>query len=122
MLSWYVYMYNHEKKTIEKKDIFKGGHWEIVIDALMHQSYTKDDFAAKLKQKFMSHYWSRCEYEIVLTSWPTYISHEELERLKKEDNDNTRYPVNLTVANKIDVFDQLLMNWPQFVDYIWNNA
>lgn len=123
MLSWYVYVYDRDQKKIEKKNIFKGGHWQTVVDALMHQCRTKDEFAAKFKQKLMSVYWSRCEYEVVLATWPTYISREELERLNREAKDPCHnLTVNLTTEIKIDVFDQLLMNWPQFVDYVWNNA
>ena len=48
------------------------------------------------------------------------ISREELDRLNQEDI-KYRTNVNLTVGKKIDIYDQLQMNWQQFIDYVWNN-
>ena len=48
----------------------------------------------------MYYFWSKCEYEIIVTCNP------EWDRFKKE---------------KIDVYDQLQLNWNKFVDYIWEN-
>lgn len=125
MLSWYVYAYDHNKKSIERKDIFKGGYWKEVIDALMNQCRSKDEFSAKFKQKLMAVYWHRSEYEVVVSHWPSYVSPDEAKRLSGEVNKNpdaTHFNVNVENSIKIDIFSQLMLNWPQFIDYIWNGG
>ena len=42
---------------------------------------------------------ARCEWEMIIHGWP---------KLKND--------------RKIDVYDQLSMNWNMFVDCFWNNA
>lgn len=46
------------------------------------------------------YYWSKCEWEIILSHWPPRKNAQEL---------------------KIDVYDQVMLNWPIFCDYIWAN-
>jgi hypothetical protein len=47
----------------------------------------------------MYYFWSKAEWEIIISSWPN------------RDNDEL----------KIDVFDQVMLNWEAFVDYCWSN-
>lgn len=74
------------------------------------------------------YYWSKSEYETVITTWPPYIESEELDRLNKEKHEREirnrpfyRDAVNLTTRYKIDIYTQIMMNWDRFIDYIWNN-
>ena len=46
------------------------------------------------------YYWSKCEWEIVLSDWPPS------ETFKKE---------------KVDVYSQVVLNWDIFSEYIWEN-
>ena len=48
----------------------------------------------------MYHFWSKCEWEIIITDWPTSGKVEE----------------------KIDAFDQVMLNWPIFCAYILDHA
>ena len=48
----------------------------------------------------MYYYWSKCEWEIILSAWPS----------RKDFNEE-----------KIDVFDQINLNWDRFADYVWEN-
>ena len=41
--------------------------------------------------------WSKCEYEIILSPWTG----------RADDI-------------KIDIYDQIMMNWNSFVDYVWS--
>ena len=96
----------------------------------MHSCNSKEEFAAELRKKLMYQYWSRSEYEVVVTSWPPYIKVENIEEMKSEvEKHNSEYnwkqvriSPTLTVAKKIDVFEQLNMNWEQFINYVWENA
>lgn len=77
----------------------------------------------------MYHYWSRSEWEVILTSWPTHMRLDELSKLNNEaevhQKNYGREPyslvVNLSTKEKIDVYDQITMNWNIFIDYLWRN-
>lgn len=129
-LSWNVLREDFNKGTIEYYDIFKEGHWQETIESLMRSCNSKEEFAVELRKKLMYQYWSRSEYEIVVTSWPPYIKVENIDEMKSEiERHNSEYnweqvriSPTLTVAKKIDVFEQLNMNWEQFINYVWENA
>ena len=120
MLSWNVLLEDFNRKEIVLYDIFKGGHFETIAKGLKKKTSSKEEFAEEFRIKLMSRFWSRSEYEVVVTSWPPYIEKEELARLNQEDV-KYRTNVNLSVGRKIDIYDQLQMNWNQFIDYVWNN-
>ena len=120
MLSWNVLFEDFNKKEIAYYDIFKGGHFEKLAREIKSRVSTKEEFIEEFRIKLMSLFWARSEYEVVVTSWPPYIDKEELDRLNQEDI-KYRTNVNLTVGRKIDIYDQLQMNWNQFIDYVWNN-
>ena len=89
----------------------------------------KKDFNEEVRHIMMYHFWSKCEWEIILTSWPTSISVEELNRLREDLKEHVkkyksvpyRLIPNLDVEEKIDVFRQIEINWEIFIDYLWNN-
>lgn len=45
----------------------------------------------------MYHFWSRCEYEVIIREW----CGREAER-------------------KVDIYEQLMLNWDRFIDYCWS--
>ena len=76
----------------------------------------------------MSEYWSRCEYETVITSWPPHVDGKEIDRLNKERTEHIEKwgnfyctDVRLSVGEKIDVYSQVKLNWQHFINYLWNN-
>ena len=87
-----------------------------------------DSFSADVKASLLYHFWSKSEYEIILTSWPPYVEANELDRLVYERDNFVnkngffyRNNVNLTVEEKIDIYDQVLLNWDIFIKYLWDN-
>ena len=84
--------------------------------------FKQDVFAVQFRNLLMSYFWSRCEYEIVLTSWPPYITSEQVKEIK-ESTEEVKYrkTINLELAKKIDVFAQIVNNWEPFINYIWDN-
>lgn len=65
-------------------------------------------------------YWSKVEYEMVLTDVFTSIDNNELERLKQL-YDRYNYSTNLKVEKKIDIYDQVMLNWDIFSEYVYKN-
>ena len=98
-MTWNVYVENFNQKRIEKYDIFR--HAKLMEDIRKNYKKNKNDFdtfAQILKRDIMYYFWSKCEWEIVLTSWPEYSNFNE---------------------KKIDVYDQIMLNWDVFVKYVW---
>lgn len=122
MLSWNVLFEDFNKREIVTYDIFEGGHYEKIAKELKKKTNSKEEFVEEFRIKLMSQFWSRSEYEVVVTSWPPYIKRRELDRLIAKEKD-CKYGTNveLEVGKKIDIFNQLEMNWDQFIDYVWNN-
>lgn len=73
------------------------------------------------------YYWSKCEWECVITDTHPHIGQRELDRILDDcyrkltkDAPPCRFShVNLSDADKIDVYDQLRLNWDEFVEYVW---
>lgn len=67
------------------------------------RKYSKDReaFEEAVKKSLMYNYWSKCEWELILDHWPHKNTAKEL---------------------KIDVYDQVILNWDKFADYVWNHA
>ena len=127
-LTYYVYVENINKHKIEKYNVLNDG---IIEELLKHVDKFSDkkQFAEALEQIIMYHYWSRSEWEIILTDWPPHMKTEELSKLNSEvdkyqkdyGHDPYSITVNLSTAEKIDVYDQVMMNWNIFLDYAWEN-
>lgn len=97
-LKWMVYNYDFNKKEIITYDIFHHGRFSADVEELLcDKNITYDEFKEKLKRRLMYYYWSKTEWEIVLKPWVG------------DDN----------VAEKIDVYDQVTLNFDKFVDYVW---
>ena len=130
MLSYKVFRENLNSRKIEEYDIFKGGHWEEVARKLKQECIDRAEWEKCFRVKLMSMYWCRSEYEIILTSWPPYITAEEVDRLQEElkDREKTwgsravKVNVNLSTEEKIDIFRQIDMNWRVFANYVWENV
>lgn len=128
-LCWNVWIEDFNTREIEEWNVFDHGRFykDVIKDLI--KCTNKEEFAEKLRHNTMYYYWSKAEHEIVLTSWPPHIDKEELDRLNKEYEEyHTKwrhYPYRLgicpSVGKKIDVYDQLRLNWECFVNYIWSS-
>lgn len=127
-LTYYVYVENINKRKIEKYNVLNDGIIEEIIKRTK-DCIDKKQFAEEVDHILMYHYWSRSEWEIILTDWPPHIKPDELIKLNMEvekyQKDYGKEPysltINLSTAEKIDVYDQIMMNWNIFIDYVWEN-
>lgn len=134
-LEWNVFIENPNSRKIEKYNIFSHFHFYNEILKLKKEvkkflkenpdprqilKYKEGEFSERLSREAHYYFWAKCEWEIILTSWPPYVSSEEVDRLQKE---KSRYNtnVNLPISKKIDVYTQLEINWGVFVDYVWGH-
>lgn len=128
-LKWTVYRYDINKREIVEFNIFDHWRFEEDVKKDLRRCKAKEEFAEKLKNHLMYYFWSKCEYEIVITSWVPYITKSELDRLNSEREKTLkeygREPgslyVNPDVGEKIDIYEQVKLNWSVFVDYVWSH-
>jgi len=100
-IGYYAYVEKFTRDGFEPYNVFS--HWRFLEDTQENLKKNKDDKAAfeeRLKLDAMYYFWSKCEWEIIVSAWPP----------------NENVP-----EEKIDVYDQLKMNWNIFVDYVWNH-
>lgn len=101
-MHWWVYTEDFNGKKIEKYDIFRHSSFsDDVRKAYKKHRNDHDSFCESVRKSLAYYFWSKCEWETVVTSWvrPGYVK-----------------PV------KIDVYDQVIMNWDVFIEYVWNMA
>lgn len=95
MLEWKVWKYNYNTKKIEQYNALTG--FENTIQRIRENCEGKEDFANQLDKEFMYQYWSRCQYEVLIKPW---VGDEAVER-------------------KVDIYEQLKMNWDAVVGRCW---
>ena len=101
-LVWNVYYEDFNRRCISTYNIFKHtGFYEDCQKAA--KQATKDGFREAVRRSLMYYFWSKCEWEIILTCWPP----------KREDRSFE--------DEKIDVYDQVMLNFDRFIDYLWSN-
>lgn len=134
-LSWTVLYYDCNAKKIKPYNILK--YRQDFLKKLKKQCDTKEEFSEKMRREMMYYYWSKCEWELIisidennriwLTPWAGCVNPEEV---KIDVTDNTDFDwsgfaqkhIESQVFNnkaKIDVFDQLQYRWTEFIDYCW---
>lgn len=124
---WNVYRYN--SKEIEIFNIFDHKRFLNDVKTDLKKCDTKEVFVEKLKKHLMYYFWSKCEYEVVVTPWAPSIDQKELDRLNDENdkfyNVYNYYPrvcfVNPTISKKIDIYSQVMLNYDVFADYVWSH-
>lgn len=99
-MEWNVYVHNFNYNKIEEYNIFEHGSFMEYLKKACEECESKDMLAEKIKSELIYYFWSKSEWEIVISPWCG----------RKE-------PCDI----KVDVFDQVMMNFDIFVDYIWKN-
>ena len=117
------------KKEIVTFNIFN--HWKFNEDVQksLKKIKNKDEFAEHLRRDLFYYFCSKCEHEVIITSFPTYITMNELHRLNREralhkekyGTDYVRINVSPDTRAKIDIYTQVMNNWDIFLDYVWNS-
>ena len=129
-LEWNVFYYNFNKNKIEIFNIFSHRRFADDVRKSLEKNNDKDEFAKQLKSYLFYYFCSKYEYEVIVTSFPIYITVDELDRLNCErqmykDKYDTDYcartSINPDVGIKIDVYIQVMNNWNVFLDYVWNS-
>lgn len=127
-LVWNVFIEDWNGKKIEVYNVFEhGSFWNALIN-VKKKFKEFDEFAQEVRRDLMYYFWSKSEWEIILTSWPPYVDSDEIDRLVKERQEHIdnygKFFINnarLVVGEKVDVYDQVMLNWDNFIKYVWEN-
>ncbi len=95
-IEWYVYYHDSNAQKIVKWNVFNHGYFAEKVNKLLQDKLSRSEFAEKLKRYLMYYMWSKCEYEIILS--PCVGRADDI---------------------KIDIYDQIMMNFDSFIDYVW---
>ena len=106
---WNVIVGNFNSREIEFHDVFN--HYGLLRDIAktsrkltrnkeLTDEQKKQAFAEELRRDMMYYYWSKCEWEIIVSHWPPRESDRDV---------------------KLDVWDQVKANWDIFLDYTWEH-
>lgn len=97
-LEWHVFCFSPSNCNLQIYNIFSHRNfYHSVLNAFKNE-HDKPNFAAKIRGELMYYFWSKAEYEILISDW-TSIS-----------------PKNA----KVDVYEQVMMNFDRFIDYLWS--
>ena len=126
-MKWYVFYQDTNNQEITKFNIFQHRPFKQSVEELLVYNITKEEFAEQLAHKLRYYFWRRCEYEIVITSGPLYLTKETLIEANKNylkdcekwGREPYRISIAPDVAKKVDIYEQIMLNWETFVDYIW---
>ena len=128
-LEWNVYSHDFNKRKIETYNIFEHGRFLEDVKKNLKKCETKEEFAELLRRDLFYYFGSKCEWEVVITSWVPHITIKELDRinverektLKEYNREPYRLYVNPDVGEKVDVYSQVLMNFSHVIDYLWSH-
>ena len=138
-LEWYVYNYNCNADKIEVFNIFRHGGFKEYFDKWIKECKTKEELVEHLTSELRYYFWSKAEYELVieltednrifLNPW---CGCREPEKVRIDITDDTslnwkeflEYHVSRQVYKneaKIDIYDQVMFRFDDFMNYIWEN-
>lgn len=95
MKSFYVIVYDINRKTFVPYDVIP--YLEKCYYEETNKPKTLEEFKDFVKNQSMYRWWSRCEYEIILESWPS-------------TNVNEKWDVHRQVMMNIDIITSMLMD------------
>ncbi len=96
---WYVFYENINYRRIEKYNVFDhAGFMKDCNNALVKYKNDFPKFEDSVRHSLMYHFWSKCEWEIILSAFP---------------------PSEKVREKKIDVYEQVMLNWDKFIGYLW---
>jgi len=96
-----VYCEDVNRRIFRQFNVFNhGGFAKDTQKNFKKNKDNREAFGEQLRKDAMYYFWSKCEWEIIVSSWP---------------------PSDRTSDVKVDVYDQLMMNWDIFEEYVWNH-
>lgn len=100
MPEWNVFLADWNQKKIVGFNIFRHANFMAECDEAFKKCHgDREYFDQIIDRSLMYYYWCKCEWEILICDFPY--------------NDNFK-------PDKVDVYDQVKLNWDKFINYLWN--
>lgn len=134
--SWNVLHYDINSNKIEVYDVL--AHMKSFVREAKKSSKNKEEFSQRVRSRLMYHYWSKCEWELVVEIdgnehiWVSpWVGCKDPQSVAVDVTDATDFDWTSFAKKhiseqrhetkaKIDVFDQVEWRWEEFVDYCWH--
>ena len=100
-LVWNVIYHDVNTDSIELFNIFEHTNFARDLQKQFKKCSTKESLSKALRSLLMYYFWSKCEWEVVVSPWCGSRKNEGI---------------------IIDVYWQVLTNWEPFVDYVWYSS
>lgn len=98
-IEWNVFYYNINRNKIDTYNIFEHESFVRYVKEAINEHKNKEKFEQQLKSELQYYFGEKCEWEILLSPW---VSDEK-------------------VAVQINVYEQVMLNFNVFVDYVWKH-
>ena len=99
-MEWNVFYHDSNKQEIIAFNIFNHYRFDEEVKRLLKKYSDKDEFAKELKSELMYNFWCKSEYEVIISPWCGGKDTKDI---------------------KVDIYEQVMNNWPIFLDYVWNS-
>ena len=101
-MHWNVIVEDFNGRKITTYDIFNHGRFaEDVRKSYKKYRNDHDSFCENVRKSLAYYFWSKCEWEVIVSAWP----------LSDRISDK-----------KLDVYEQVMMNWDVFIEYVWTRC
>lgn len=100
-MTWNVYYHNFNQNKIEIYNIFDHGGFNKGVKEILNKCKTKEELAEELRMELNYYFWSRAEWEAAIKPWCGGGDYRGI---------------------RIDVCDQVMLNFDVFVDYVIERA
>ena len=119
---------DYETGKIKLFNVFDDVGFRLDVEEIMKQKYDKKQFLYKLDCIAWFHFGSKIEWELFYYRSPIIINAEEIKRIADEyqkrlesgENNLDDFEVKPKKWHKIDVNQQLHVNWEHFANYVWS--
>lgn len=98
-MEWNVCRHNVNRDKMEVYNIFEHGGFKEYVDKWLKECKEKEDFERHLDSELFYYFGSKAEWEIIISPWVGSRNNPE---------------------EKIDVYDQVMLNWDKFLNYVWS--
>jgi len=99
-MKWNVYYHDSNANEIVVWNVFEHFKFSKELKDNLKDSPNKESFSIAARRTAQYYFWSKCEWEVIIAPW-----------VGRND----------TPEIKVDVYNQLCMNWEHFIEYVWSN-
>ena len=129
-MKWNVILKKDRSGELCSFNVFDDAEFRMNIEKLFECKYDKKRFLEELDREAHYSFWAKIEWETIFTTWPPYITKDEIERIINAYHVNRKpgepLPDKIEVTpehfRKIGVYAQLRANWERFSDYVWRES